>query len=103
MMAKRAAGQAAAAGAQQQLPNLAAVAALDYYRLYGEQLAGWAEELLGKRGSVVDAEGNPWLLPHDKCGCCPCWCCAGAAVSVTLLNSSSCVGHSMVLLHPFHI
>jgi hypothetical protein len=47
------------------LPDLAAVAALEYYKLYGEQLAAWADEVNRRAGSRT-AEGQPWVLVYDE-------------------------------------
>jgi hypothetical protein len=41
------------------------VAALEYYKLYGEQLAAWADEVNRRAGSRT-AEGQPWVLVYDE-------------------------------------
>lgn len=47
------------------LPDLSAVAALEYYKLYGEQLEAWADEVNARAGSSSPS-GQPWVLVHDE-------------------------------------
>lgn len=48
------------------LPNLASVAAVEYYKLYGQQVEQWLLQAVHGRQGTVDAEGRPWLLHHDQ-------------------------------------
>ncbi len=56
-------GQALANGG---LANLASVAAVEYCKLYGQQVQQWLLQAVHGRQGTVDAEGRPWLLHHDQ-------------------------------------